>query len=65
MGKESSSGGGSTRVTTHDSNGGSEDKTYDSHGKCVDITHHDRDGDSHSHEVGHGFFGTFAGKKKD
>jgi len=63
--KETSSvGGGGDRVTTHYKDGSSEDYTYNSHGQLVDITHHENDGSSHSHEVGHGIFGPFAGSKK-
>jgi YD repeat-containing protein len=57
--------GGATRVTEHHSDGSSTDKTYDGYGKCVDITDHDSDGSSHSHEVAHGWFGPYAGNKKD
>jgi hypothetical protein len=64
--KETSNvGGGGERVTTHYTDGSSEDKTYDSYGKLVDITHHDSDGDSHTHEVGRGWFGTYTGSRKD
>jgi len=70
MGKQtrSSVAGGGTRVTTEKSGGGSEDRTYDSSGKLVDITDHERDGSSHSHEIGRGgllgAFGPFKGSKK-
>ena len=57
-------GGGGERVTTTYSDGSSEDKTYDSNGKLIDITHHESGGSSHSHNVGHGIFGTFTGSKK-
>lgn len=62
MGKESSIGGGGTRVTESHSDGSSTDKDYVS--KCVAITDHERDGSSHSHEVGHGWLGSFRGDKK-
>lgn len=57
-------GGGGERDTTHYKDGSSEDYTYDSHGQLVDITHHESDGSSHSHEVGHGIFGPFTGSRK-
>lgn len=63
MTEKSSIGGGGTRVTENHSNGSSTDKDYVG-GKCVAITDHDSDGKSHSHEVGHGLFGTFKGDKK-
>lgn len=60
---KSSVGGGGTRVTTTYDDGSSEDKTYVD-GKLVDITDHDRDGNSHSHTVGHGILGPFKGSRK-
>ena len=57
-------GGGGERVTTNHTDGSSEDKTYDSYGKLVDITHHESDGSSHSHNVGHGILGPFTGSRK-
>ncbi|MDD2335815.1 MAG: hypothetical protein PHD01_04475 [Geobacteraceae bacterium] len=57
-------GGGGERVTTTYTDGSSEDKTYDNHGKLVDITHHEKNGSSHSHEVGRGIFGPFIGERK-
>lgn len=56
--------GGGKRVTTSYDDGSSEDKTYDSHGKLVDITHHEKNGSSHSHKVGRGIFGPFTGSRK-
>lgn len=55
--------GGGERVTTHDTDGTSVDKTYND-GRLVDITHHDRDGSSHSHEVIHGLLGPSTGSRK-
>jgi len=57
-------GGGGKRVTTSYDDGSSEDKTYDKYGKLVDITHHEKGGDSHSHKVGRGIFGPFTGERK-
>jgi hypothetical protein len=63
--KETSSvGDGGERVTTHYTDGSSEDKTYDSYGKLVDITHHESDGSSHSHDVIHGLLGPSTGSRK-
>ena len=62
MAKESSIPGG-TRVTEHHSDGSSTDKDY-VQGECVAITDHETDGSSHSHDVGHGLFGSFKGDKK-
>jgi hypothetical protein len=56
--------GGGHRDTTHYKDGSSEDKTYNSNGKLVDITHHESDGSSHSHNVGHGILGPFTGSRK-
>lgn len=56
--------GGGKRITTRYKDGSSEDKTYDSYGKLVDITHHESDGRSHSHNIGRGVFGPFTGSKK-
>ena len=61
---ESKLSGGGKRVTTKYRDGSSEDKTYDKHGKLVDITDHDKNGRSHSHEVGQSIFGPFKGSKK-
>jgi hypothetical protein len=66
---KSTVGGGGTRVTGNGPHkGGSEDRTYDSHGKLVDITHHESDGKSHSHEIERGgflgIFGPSTGGKK-
>ena len=56
----SSIGGGGTRVTDHYDDGSSTDRDYVK-GDCVAITDHDRDGSSHTHEVKHGFLGTYKG----
>lgn len=55
---------GGKRVTTHYDDGSSEDETYNSYGRLVDITDHEKDGSSHSHDVIHGFFGPSKGCKK-
>lgn len=63
--KDSSSvSGGGHRVTTHYDDGSSMDETY-VNGRLVDITDHDSNGDSHSHNVGHGILGPFKGSRKD
>ena len=56
--------GGGKRVTTHYKDGSSEDRTYNRYGKLVDITDHESDGRSHSHNVGRGIFGPFKGSRK-
>jgi len=56
-------GGGGKRVTTKYKDGSSEANTY-RHGKLVDITHHEKNGKSHSHEVAHGWLAPYAGKRK-
>lgn len=56
--------GGGHRDITHYKDGSSTDKTYDRNGKLTDITDHDRDGSSHSHNVGHGILGPFKGSRK-
>jgi len=56
--------GGGERVTLRYDDRTSEDKTY-VNGRLVDITHHESDGKSHSHEVGHGLLGPFTGQRKD
>lgn len=62
--KDSSSvGGGGERVTRHYDDGSSEDKTY-VNGRLTDITDHESNGSSHSHEVGRGIFGPFKGSRK-
>ena len=61
MSKISRAGGGNKRVTSSD---GRESRTYNSWGRCIDITHHEKNGKSHSHNVGHGLFGPFAGSRK-
>lgn len=62
---ESKIGGGAKRVTTTYDDGSSKDETYSKHGKLVDITDHENDGSSHSHNVGHGILGPFKGSRKD
>src|SRR5660397_161846 len=53
MSNKSSVGGGGTRVTGSGSHkGGSEDRTYDSHGKLVDITDHTSNGGFHRSKCG-------------
>jgi len=62
--EESKVSGGGTRYTE---NKGSytEDRTQNSSGRLVDITHHTSDGESHSHNVVRNVFGTpSAGNKK-
>jgi len=61
---ESSLSGGGKMVTTKYDDGSTEDRTYNKYGKLVDITDHDADGRSHSHEVGHGILGPFKGSRK-
>lgn len=56
--------GGSRRTTTSYKDGSSEDRTYNKYGRLVDITDHESDGSSHSHNVGHGIFGPFKGSRK-
>jgi hypothetical protein len=56
-------GGGGERVTRHYDDGSSEDRTYRD-GKLVDITDHESNGSSHSHNVGHGLLGPFKGSRK-
>lgn len=62
-GKTTSSVPGGERVTTTYDDGSSTDKTFVK-GNLVDITDHDRDGSSHSHNVGHGILGPFKGSRK-
>ena len=57
-------GGGGKRVTTNYKDGSSEDNTYNKHGRLVDITDHESDGSSHSHNVGRGIFAPFKGSRK-
>lgn len=56
--------GGGKRVTTRYKDGSREDRTYNKHGRLVDITDHDRNGRSHSHHVGRGLLGPFKGGRK-
>lgn len=69
MSKSSHSvGGENTQVTTTNSDalshGGTRESTFDSHGNQISEVHHTSDGKSHEHEVSHGIFGNYAGKKK-
>jgi len=61
MSTTSRTGGGNKVVTN---NRGTESRTYTPSGKCVDITHHEGNGKNHSHKVGPGLLGPFAGKRK-
>jgi hypothetical protein len=68
MSEKSSIGGGNSRTTSTNSDfashGGTKDKDYNSHGEQIAEVHHTSDGKSHEHEVSHGLFGNYAGKKK-
>lgn len=57
MAKESRVGGSGTRYT-EDKGPYVEDRTQNSSGRLVDITHHTPDGKSHSHNVVTNVFGT-------
>lgn len=61
-------GGGNKQVTTTNSDafshGGHRECTYDTHGAQISEVHHTSDGRSHEHEVSHGIFGNYAGKRK-
>lgn len=68
MSKTSHPSPGVDRVTTETSDffgrpTGSQDRDYKD-GKCIAIVDHDTKGESTPREVGHGWFGPFAGGKK-
>lgn len=58
-------GGGATRHTTTYDDGTSEDWTYNKYGQCVAIDCHDSNGESHSHDVIHGWLGPAKGVRND